>query len=188
MENIEKILSDAGIDGDKATEIKAKVEENYRTVAEVNQKAEKIKELQDNLDQLSEKVKGAEGSDATVKALQKQIADFQSAQEKAKTDADAAAARKDFEAKFDEALTGIGKKRSDLINPVTERGIVNEAWKMFSANPEIDVTSVVKTVTAGDNIFKTDQKAPHNIPTADGSKETGDNPMAAVVAEMFGSK
>ena len=188
MENIEKILSDAGIEGDKATEIKAKVEENYRTVAEVSQKAEKIKELQTQIDQLGEKVKGAEGSDETMKAMQKQIADYQAADAKAKADSEATAARKDFEAKFDEALKGIGRKRSDLINPVTERGIVDEAWKMFSANPDIDVTSVVKTVTSGDNIFKTDQRAPHNIPTGDGSKETGDNPMAAVVAKLFDSK
>lgn len=187
MENIEKILSDAGIEGDKATEIKAKVEENYRTVAEVNQKADKIKELQTQLDQLGEKVKGAEGSEETVKSLQKQLADFKAAQEKAQTEAEEKAARKEFEAKFDDALNGMGKKRSDLLNQITERGVFDEAWKMVSANPELDVSSVVKTVTAGDNIFKTDQRAPHNIPTGD-SKDTGDNPMAAVVAKMFGPK
>ena len=50
MQNIEEILKANGIEGDAATAIAKAVGENYKTVAEMEQKAKKLTETQAALD------------------------------------------------------------------------------------------------------------------------------------------
>lgn len=125
MKDIVEILKDSGIEiaEDKTTDLRKAVAEHYKTINEVNKKVEKYEEqlntASNTITDLKGKLQNAEKVD--VEALQKQIADYEQAEQKRKDD--------EAVAKANEALRGRFaplKGEHKFINEYTENAMFDE--------------------------------------------------------------
>lgn len=106
MKDIEAILAENGIPEDKREAVAKAVRENYRTIAEVTKKAERISELETANAELASKVGELEGEGEKLDELRKQVAEYRQAEEERKAKAAEDAKRDSFRALFENALDG----------------------------------------------------------------------------------
>lgn len=166
MKNVETILQELGIDlGDKAEDFKKEHATNYKTVAEVQQKSERITALENELAEANkalDSVKEASAGDAdALKKAQEQIAAF----EKEKADREKAETEKADKAAFSERFKkAVGEKTfaNDLIASTVE----GKAYETSKANPDMDLAAIISGI-AGDNagIWANPQTDPHKMPS-----------------------
>lgn len=166
MKNVETILQELGIDlGEKAEDFKKEFNANYKTVAEVQSKTERVTALENELAEAKkalDAVKEASAGDAdALKKAQDQIAAFE--QEKAERDKAEAekSAKADFGEKFKKAV-GDKTFANDLIASTVE----GKAYETAKANPDMDLATIIAGIT-GDNagIWANPQTDPKKMPS-----------------------
>lgn len=167
LQNIEEILKANGIEGDPAKAIVKAVGENYKTVAEVEQKAKKLTETQAALDTankaLDEAKKAAESAD--VDGLKAKIAEYEEAAKK-RTEADEEAKKRAaFDDEFGKAL---GKKA--FANSVVKEAVTEKAYTLRKANADMPIADILKIAAPDEaGIWANPQTDPHKMPGADGA-------------------
>lgn len=167
LQNIEEILKANNIEGDAATAIAKAVGENYKTVAEVEQKAKKLTETQAALETankaLDEAKKAAESAD--VDGLKAKIAEYEEAAKK-RTEADEEAKKR---AAFDEEFgKALGKKA--FANSVVKEAVTEKAYTLRKANDDMPIADILKLAAPDEaGIWANPQADPHKMPGADGA-------------------
>lgn len=168
MQDIDSILEAAGITGDAAEAVRNGVAENYRTIAEVQEKAAKIQQLkeaaQQTADELS-KLKELDGTNAeAVEAAKARIAELEAAaKEREAKDAEAAKAEQ-FEADFSKATEG-----KQFAGPLVREAVASKARALVDANPDMTVEDAIeRAVGDGEGVWRNAQRDPHKMPAGVG--------------------
>lgn len=166
MQDIQDILKAQGIEvtEEQMKAIKNGVLENYRSKAETEAKAAKVKELETQLEKANAALESASKVDPAkseeIEALKTQIAEYEKAETERKTKEAETASRSDFKAKFD---AEIGAKK--FVSKVVGDAIFNAAYTTAKANPDMSIADVLKTATGDDKgIFANPQADPEKMP------------------------
>lgn len=169
MKNIDQIMTDLAIDlGDKAEDFKKAIGENYKTVAELENKTNRIAALENELSEAKKTLEGIQQAGANdadaLKAAQEQIAAYQRAEDERKAKEDEATARGEFSTKFNEAL---GDKK--FANSLVAKTIEDKAYETAKANPAMNLADIISGI-AGDEqgIWKNPQQSVAKMPAQSG--------------------
>lgn len=160
MKDIKAILAEVEL-GDEAKEsiIKA-VNENYRTIEEMDKKAKRIAELEEQNETLTEQVGNLKGDAEDVEKLREQVKTFEAAEKQRKADAEEAAKRDQFRAVFDAA---IGEK--EFANDVIHDAIFEKAYAKCTETTGLDAKQVIEDMTKdADGVWKNPQQEAHKMP------------------------
>lgn len=163
MKDIKAILAEHELGDEVRAAIERNVRENYRTISEVTQKAERISELEKQNGELSEQVKALEGDGEQLEALRKQVADFEAA-ETARMEAEAEKAKRDsFRSVFDKA---VGER--EFANQLVEDTVFERVYKACQCDTGLGAKEALDTaVKDADGIWKNPQKDPAKMPNPD---------------------
>lgn len=170
MKNIEDILKDAGVEGEQAQSIAKAVGENYRTIAEVEQKTKKLADTQAALDNankaLEEAQKAAEAAD--VDGLKAKLAEYeQAAQKRAEEDAE-----NQSRAKFDEEFAN-GLNGRKFANSVVKDAVTAKAYQLRKGNADMPIEDIIKLAAPDETgIWENPQQAPHKMPAGDSAAQS----------------
>lgn len=166
MQNYEKILEDLGIEipEDKKADLKKKMSENYKTVADYNKQAEKKDEYKTSLDEVQSKLADLEKEDVDglktkITTLTQELADEKEARAK--------------EAKQTELRDKVKDFLSDkkFVNAITEDSIRSQMIQKLEEENGKNAEDVFKELTTKDgkpieNILVDEKKVPDvNIPS-----------------------
>ena len=125
--------------------IKNGVLENYRSKAETEAKAAKVKELETQLEKANAALESASKVDPAkseeIEALKTQIAEYEKAETERKNKEAETASRSDFKAKFD---AEIGAKK--FVSKVVGDAIFNAAYATSKANPDMSIEPTAQGV------------------------------------------
>ena len=142
MQNYEQILQELGIEvpEDKKADLKKKMGENYRTIADYNKVVEKRDEYKTSLDDVQTKLDGFK--DVDISDLKNQIATLttQLADEKAGRQADALKIERT--GVMDEFL-----KDKKFVNPITEKAIRESILAELEKNTGKSVEKIFDSLT-----------------------------------------
>uniref|UniRef100_A0AAU8AYW9 Uncharacterized protein n=1 Tax=Dulem virus 35 TaxID=3145753 RepID=A0AAU8AYW9_9CAUD len=142
MQNYEQILQELGVEvpEDKKADLKKKMGENYRTIADYNKVVEKRDEYKTSLDDVQTKLDGFK--DVDVSDLKNQIATLttQLADEKAGRQADALKIERT--GVMDEFL-----KDKKFVNPITEKAIRESILAELEKNTGKSVEKIFDSLT-----------------------------------------
>lgn len=166
MQNYEKILEDLGIEipEDKKADLKKKMSENYKTVADYNKQVEKKDEYKTSLDEVQSKLADLEKEDVDglktkITTLTQELADEKEARAK--------------EAKQTELRDKVKDFLSDkkFVNAITEDSIRSQMIQKLEEDNGKNAEDVFKELTTKDgkpieNILVDEKKVPDvNIPS-----------------------
>lgn len=142
MQNYEQILQELGIEApeDKKTELKKKMNENYKTINEFNAKVAKMEEYKTSLDDVQSKLDGFK--DVNVSELQSRIATLTADLEKEKNGRQADALRVERQAVIDEFL-----KDKKFVNSITEKSIRASVMEELEKNTGKSVEKIFDSLT-----------------------------------------
>ena len=142
MQNYEQILQELGIEipEDKKADLKKKMGENYKTIADYNKVAEKRDEYKTALDDVQEKLDGFKDVDVTDLKNQISTLTTQLADEKAGRQADALKIERT--AVMDEFL-----KDKKFVNPITEKAIRESIMEELEKNNGKSVDKIFDALT-----------------------------------------
>ena len=160
MQNYEKILEDLGIEipEDKNADLKKKMSENYKTVADYNKQVEKKDEYKTSLDEVQSKLADLEKEDVDglktkITTLTQELADEKEARAK--------------EAKQTELRDKVKDFLSDkkFVNAITEDSIRSQMIQKLEEENGKNAEDVFKELTTKDgkpieNILVDEKKAP----------------------------
>lgn len=188
MKDIKEILRDIELSDEDRQTIISEVGENYRTINEVNGKVDRIKELEEQNQALTEQVGNLEGDGEEVEKLRQQVRDFEAAEEKRKAEAEEAEKRSQFRTVFDAA---IGER--EFANDLIRDSVFNKAYATCSATAGLDAKRVIEDMTKdADGIWKNPQQEAKKMPNpADVSNAKTTNEDAAkkdIAKFLFGGK
>ena len=181
MENIETILASVeGLTEEQANAIKKGVAENYRTIAEVEAKKQKLDEAQKQLETLNGELAAAKeltaGNGEQIEQFKAKIAELEKAQEEQKAKETEEAKRSAFDAEFAKATEG-----KQFANSFTRDSIASKAYEIRSANPDMGIDAVLSSVTEGqEGIWANPQRDPIKQPA--GAK--GGTPTLNTMADL----
>lgn len=178
MKDIKAILETVELTDEQKQSIISEVNENYRTIDEVEKKASKIEELTtqnaaltEQVDTLNASVESLEGTSKELETLKAQVQEFNAAEERRKNEQAEAEKRTAFEQRFDAAL---GDRK--FTNAFTRDAILNQAFEHCAANAGASAEDAIKALTDGkDGIWENPQNSVNNMPAAtdDGDGTTG---------------
>lgn len=142
MQSYEQILQELGIEvpEDKKTELKKKMNENYKTINEFNAKVAKMDEYKASLDDVTAKLDGFK--DVNVSELKSQIATLTADLEKEKNGRQADALRVERTAVLDEFL-----KDKKFVNAITEKSIRASIMEELEKNTGKSVEKIFDGLT-----------------------------------------
>lgn len=142
MQNYEQILQELGIEipEDKKSELKKKMNENYKTINEFNAKVVKMEEYKASLDDVQAKLDGFK--DVNVSELKSQIATLTADLEKEKNGRQADALRVERQAVIDEFL-----KDKKFVNSITEKSIRASVMEELEKNTGKSVEKIFDSLT-----------------------------------------
>lgn len=187
MKDIKAILAGFEIDEDIKDTITKEVGENYRSIVEMDKKSNRIKELEEQNEALTEKVGNLEGDGEEIEALREQVAKFEAAEEQRKADAEEAAKRDQFRAVFDAA---VGEK--EFANDIIRDSIFDRAYAKCTETTGLDAKQVIEDMTKdADGVWKNPQQETKKMPNpADITNEKSDIEIASkgLLQQMFGTK
>lgn len=160
MQNYEKILEELGIEipEDKKTDLKKKMSENYKTVADYNKQVEKKDEYKTSLDEVQSKLADLEKEDVDglktkITTLTQELADEKEARAK--------------EAKQTELRDKVKDFLSDkkFVNAITENSIRSQMIQKLEEENGKNAEDVFKELTTKDgkpieNILVDEKKVP----------------------------
>lgn len=144
MKNIKDIIGELDIELDEAKlgELEKAVLENYRTVAEVDNKQSRISELEQQLATANEALEAAKNADVSnadeVQAMREKIAAYEAADEERKAQTEEEKARQEFEERFRSA---VGDKK--FANDIVRSAVSDKAYAVAKANPDMDLSAIL---------------------------------------------
>lgn len=182
MKDILAILKDAGVEvpEDKSADFKKNFFENYKSVAELEKKTARITELETQNTELSEKVKGLDGSTQQIEELNKKVTEFEEAEKKRKEEQQAA----ELENALRERFKGLNGEKK-YINEYTEKAVFEDfkAATSDTANAGKSDADIYTALTKDKNIYLNPQQT--KIPPAGGSGGKGDKDEPVTVPSFF---
>lgn len=171
MKNIKDIIGELGIEIDEAKlgDLEKDVLENYRTVAEVENKQSRISELEQQLATANEALEAAKSADVTnadeVQAMRDKIAAYEKADEERKAQTEEEKARQEFDEKFGKA---VGDKK--FVNDIVRDAVADKAYAIAKANPDMDVAAILNGIVGdADGVWENPQQSVKKMPGASGS-------------------
>lgn len=171
MKNIKDIIGELGIELDEAKlgDLEKAVLENYRTVAEVENKQSRISELEQQLataNEALEAAKNADGSNADeVQAMRDKIAAYEKADEERKAQIEEEKARQEFDEKF---VKTVGDKQ--FVNDIVRGAVADKAYAIAKANPDMDVAAILGGIVGdAEGVWQNPQQTVKKMPAASGN-------------------
>lgn len=176
MKNVVEILKELGfeLDEEKARQVDEAVRENYKTIAEFDQKMGKMGEAQKRIEELEaeiakrdEAIQGMSGTAEELESYKQQVADYQKRDAEAKAKAEEEAKRESFRTMFDEALGG-----RKFANDIMAQAIFDKAYNGV-ANADVNACKAyVDSLTAEmPGVWSNPQADPKKMP----KPSTGDD-------------
>lgn len=188
MKDIRAILAEHELDEAAAKAIEKAVGENYRTIAEVQQKADRIKDLEKTNGELSDQVKALEGDGEQLQTLRDKVAEYEQAEADRKAKADEDAKRESFRALFDAALDG-----REFANELMRETVFEKAYAECQ-NVGKGAAEAIEAVTKDvDGVWVNPQRDPKRMPSAKDVSSTSKEEKAKkddqrLMAEFFFGK
>lgn len=171
MKNIKDIIGELGIELDEAKlgDLEKAVLENYRTVAEVENKQRRISELEQQLTTANEALEAAKNADVSnadeVQAMRDKIAAYEKADEERKAQTEEEKARQEFEEKFGKA---VGDKK--FVNDIVRGAVADKAYAIAKENPDMDVAAVLGGIVGdAEGVWQNPQQTVKKMPKASGN-------------------
>lgn len=171
MKNIKDIIGELGIELDEAKlgDLEKAVLENYRTVAEVENKQSRIGELEQQLATANEALEAAKNADVSnadeVQAMRDKIAAYEKADEARKAQTEEEKARQEFEEKFGKA---VGEKQ--FVNDIVRGAVADKAYAIAKANPDMDVAAILGGIVGdAEGVWQNPQQTVKKMPAASGN-------------------
>lgn len=171
MKNIKDIIGELGIELDEAKlgDLEKAVLENYRTVAEVENKQSRIAELEQQLATANEALEAAKNADVSnadeVQAMRDKIAAYEKADEERKAQTEEEKARQGFDEKFDKA---VGDKQ--FVNDIVRGAVADKAYAIAKANPDMDVAAILGGIVGdAEGVWQNPQQSVKKMPAASGN-------------------
>ena len=186
MENIMQILTGLEIEvpEGKRDALNKAVAENYKTVAEVNAKAEKIATLEKSLDEANAAIEAAKGADATnadeIAKMQERIKAYEDAEAERAAEAAEAEKRGAFDADFEKALDG-----RKFASEITRAAVADKVYGIAANNPDMQVSEIIKSVIGDDDVFANPQQDIKKMPNT-GIGSTGSNGVIQSLDQLHG--
>lgn len=171
MKNIKDIIGELGIEFDEAKlgDLEKAVLENYRTVAEVENKQSRISELEQQLATANEALEAAKNADVSnadeVQAMRDKIAAYEKADEERKAQTEEEKARQEFDEKFGKAVSD--KK---FVNDIVRGAVADKAYAIAKANPDMDVAAILGGIVGdAEGVWQNPQQTVKKMPAASGN-------------------
>lgn len=171
MKNIKDIIGELGIELDEAKlgDLEKAVLENYRTVAEVENKQSRISELEQQLATANEALEAAKNADVSnadeVQAMRDKIAAYEKADEERKAQTEEEKARQEFDEKFGKA---VGDKK--FVNDIVRGAVADKAYAIAKANPDMDVAAILGGIVGdAEGVWQNPQQTVKKMPAASGN-------------------
>ena len=171
MKNIKDIIGELGIELDEAKlgGLEKAVLENYRTVAEVENKQSRISELEQQLATANEALEAAKNADVSnadeVQAMRDKIAAYEKADEERKAQTEEEKARQEFDEKFGKA---VGEKQ--FVNDIVRGAVADKAYAIAKANPDMDVAAILGGIVGdAEGVWQNPQQSVKKMPAASGN-------------------
>lgn len=171
MKNIKDIIGELGIELDEAKlgDLDKAVLENYRTVAEVENKQSRISELEQQLATANEALEAAKNADVSnadeVQAMRDKIAAYEAADEERKAQTEEEKARQEFDEKFGKAA---GDKK--FVNDIVRGAVADKAYAIAKANPDMDVAAILGGIVGdAEGVWQNPQQTVKKMPAASGN-------------------
>lgn len=171
VKNIKDIIGELGIELDEAKlgDLEKAVLENYRTVAEVENKQSRISELEQQLATANEALEAAKNADVSnadeVQAMRDKIAAYEKADEERKAQTEEEKARQEFEEKFSKA---VGDKQ--FVNDIVRGAVADKAYAIAKANPDMDVAAILGGIVGdAEGVWQNPQQTVKKMPAASGN-------------------
>lgn len=168
MKNIKDIIGELGIelDEEKLGELEKAVLENYRTVAEVENKQSRISDLEGQLATANEALEAAKNADVTnadeVQAMREKIAAYEAADEERKAQTEEEKARREFDERFRSA---VGDKK--FANDIVRSAVSDKAYAVAKANPDMDLSAILGGIVGdSEGVWLNPQQDPKKMPGA----------------------
>lgn len=171
MKNIKDIIGELGIELDEAKlgDLEKAVLENYRTVAEVENKQSRISELEQQLATANEALDAAKNADVSnadeVQAMRDKIAAYEKADEERKAQTEEEKARQEFDEKF---VKTVGDKQ--FVNDIVRGAVADKAYAIAKANPDMDVAAILGGIVGdAEGVWQNPQQTVKKMPAASGN-------------------
>lgn len=171
MKNIKDIIGELEIELDEAKleDLEKAVLENYRTVAEVENKQSRISDLEGQLATANEALEAAKNADVTnadeVQAMREKIAAYEAADEERKAQTEEEKARQEFDEKFGKA---VGDKQ--FVNDIVRGAVADKAYAIAKANPDMDLSAILGGIVGdAEGIWQNPQQTVKKMPAASGN-------------------
>lgn len=171
MKNIKDIIGELGIELDEAKlgDLENAVLENYRTVAEVENKQSRISELEQQLATANEALEAAKNADVSnadeVQAMRDKIAAYEKADEERKAQTEEEKARQEFDEKF---VKTVGDKQ--FVNDIVRGAVADKAYAIAKANPDMDVAAILGGIVGdAEGVWQNPQQTVKKMPAASGN-------------------
>ena len=162
MENIETILEGIELTDEIRNQIIEGVKANYKTIAELEGKANRITELESELQKRDETISGLQGNQSEIEELRQQVADFQAKDQKRLEDEQRKAKQTEFEGKFNSAVGEIGK---EFVNAYTRDAVLQSVREQCESTDGLGIKEAIETVAKTDpTIWKNPQREVFNMP------------------------
>lgn len=171
MKNIKDIIGELGIELDEAKlgDLEKAVLENYRTVAEVENKQSRISELEQQLATANEALEAAKNADVSnadeVQSMRDKIAAYEKADEERKAQTEEEKARQEFDEKF---VKTVGDKQ--FVNDIVRGAVADKAYAIAKANPDMDVAAILGGIVGdAEGVWQNPQQTVKKMPAASGN-------------------
>lgn len=171
MKNIKDIIGELGIELDesKLSDLDKAVLENYRTVAEVENKQSRIGELEQQLATANEALEAAKSADVSnadeVQAMRDKIEAYEKADEERRAQTEEEKARQEFEEKFGKAAGG-----KQFVNDIVRGAVADKAYAIAKANPDMDVAAILGGIVGdAEGVWQNPQQTVKKMPAASGT-------------------
>ena len=171
VKNIREIIGEFGIELDegKLGEFEKAVLENYRTKSEVDNKQNRISELESQLASANDALEAAKSEDVgnaeEVQAMRDKIAAYEKAEEERKAQGEEQKSRSAFDEKFASAL---GDKK--FVNAIVRGTVADKAYEVSKANPDMDLSAIIDGIVGdSEGIWENPQQSVKKMPAAGGS-------------------
>lgn len=170
MENIESILEGIELTSDQRSKIIEGVKANYRTINEVDGKANRIEELEAEIKKRDDAISELQGDQSELKSLRDQIAEYKAADEKRKEQEAERDRLSKFEQQFDDAVSNTGHK---FVNSYTRDAVLKDALDRCAKTEGLGVDKALEAIaTDNPSIWKNPQHEVVNMPSDIGSAAT----------------
>lgn len=187
MKDIKAILEGCEISDEQREAIIREVNENYKTINEMEKKNERIAELEEQNKALTEQVGNLEGDGEELEKLRKQIQEFTEAEDRRRADEAESAKREQFRAVFDAA---IGDK--EFANDIIRETVFDRVYAKCSEHAGLDAKDVIEEFTKDtQGIWKNPQNDVHKMPAQgmiSNNNKGQDAAKKSLADALFGNK